>query len=126
MKKIYFFLLPFFLTPNAFALDTYAVQRDDGVSIVYYNPGSQKSLEQVLKDSGLEGKPLKRISPDDLPSREDRNFWVLDDVPIGKKIKVDSSKKQAEEAKKQAKEAEKAAVLAKLKITKEELEKVTR
>ena len=111
---------------NAFAWDTYAVQRDDGVSVVYYNPGSQKSLDQVLKDSGLEGKPVKKISKDDLPSREDRAFWVFNDVPVGKKIKVDTVKKQAEEAKKAAEEAERNAVLEKLKISKEELEKVIR
>lgn len=52
--------------------------------------------------------------------KSDREFWKLN----GNKVEVDQVKKQAKEAEKAQKEADKNAVLAKLKISKEELQKL--
>lgn len=102
--------------------DTYAVDRSDGgVSIINYNEGSKDTLQEVIHDLGFDGRPVKRISASDLPStREDRKYWTLQ----GNKVVVDAAKKQVAEAEKAAKEAEKDAVLAKLKISKAEFEKL--
>ena len=111
MKKIIsaFGLFILFSTP-LHAEELYAVERaDGGVSIVNYFGG--KSLEEVLKSSGLEGRPIKPITRADLPSRADRNYWKMNDVPIGKKIIVDTVKRQEAEAAKAQKEARKQALL---------------
>jgi len=97
-------LMMFFASPVL--ADTYAVERVDGsVAIVHYFNASQDSLADVLESVGLTGRPIKSIDPHtDLPlDRADRNHWVLNDVPIGPKVKVDPVRKQAaEDAKTQA------------------------
>ena len=116
MKKLLILFLLFSATAYA---DMYAVERPDGsVSVVNHIGGD--SLEDVLGELGFSGYPIIRISASDLPPREDRSFWAFNDIPVGKKLKVDSVKKAQKEAEKQAKEAEKDAVLTKLKISREE------
>jgi len=102
--------------------ETYAVDRaDGGVSIVNYFDGASKSLDQVLNDIGLHGRPFKKIANGDMPqTKQDRNFWKL----LGSKVVVDAVKKQAHLDALAAKEAEKDAIYAKLKISREEFEKI--
>lgn len=123
MRKIIGFLFVFsiFFSFTVYA-DTYAVDRaDGGVSIINYNEGSKDTLQDVIHDLGFDGRPVKRVSASDLPStREDRKYWTLQ----GNKVVVDTAKKQVAEAEKAAKEAEKDAVLAKLKISRAEFEKL--
>ena len=98
--------------------EMYAVQRDDGgVSIVYYIPGSSDTLEDVLRENELEGKPVKRIKEDAFQeSKADRDFWTF----AGSKIRLDQFKKQEAQVQKQAKESKKDEVLGKLKISEED------
>lgn len=123
MKKILFLSVLWILCRPVFAIESYAVERaDGGVSIVHYYENSSDTLDKVLKDVGLEGRPFRRVQASDLPqTREDRNFWTLQ----GGKVVVDAAKKQAAEDAEAAKEAEREAVLEKLKISKEEFEKLT-
>lgn len=97
----YLFLILFLsFSVNAYA-DSYAVQRDDGgVTLVHYIEGSSDSLADVLTELGLMGKPIIRIEESDLPPRSDRDYWEFNDVPIGKKLRVNTAKKAAKEAEK--------------------------
>lgn len=99
----------------------YAVEREDGsVSIVQYF-GKNKSLEQSLKDSNLLGRPIVPIVGSDIPkTRADRKYWKMS----GKNIVIDESEKQKDILKAQQLEADKTAVLEKLKISKDEYEKL--
>ena len=111
MKKLIFLSLILFSVP-AYA-EMYAVERPDGgTSIIYYQEGSNDSLESVINDLGFKGFPIKKITPSDLPpDRSNRKYWKVNEIPIGKKIMIDSNKKQADEAAQQSTEARKRAVL---------------
>lgn len=121
IKLLFLFIFGFCSIAHA---ETYAVDRaDGGVSIISYNESASDTLQDVVRDLGFEGRPIKRISESDIPaSREDRDSWTVQ----GKKIVIDTDKKQAREAAKAEKEAEKDAVLAKLKISKKEAEALKR
>lgn len=79
------------------------------------NGDSDKAAEKI----GITGN-FYVVEKEDLPSREHRNEWKYD-VADGK-VKPDQVKVQAKLDAKAAKEARKHAVLAKLKISKDELE----
>ena len=125
MKKSIFLVYFLLLASPCFSeveTEIYAVQRDDGgVNVIYYIPGSNKSLESVLRSQGLSWNPIKKITEDDLPERADRKYWKLNDVPIGKKIVVDKAAKNADQAIEDQKKSKKNAVLTKLGITSSEL-----
>lgn len=107
--------------------EMYAVEKDDGsVALVKYYPGSRDSLQEVLSEFGFVDKPIKKISVSELPDLNDRLYWVFDNTDPDKKIKIDLAKKQADLDKKAQEELEKNAVLEKLKITKEEFEKISK
>ena len=99
MKKLIFVFLIILSSP-AFA-ETYAVERaDGGVTIIDYNESANQSLETTLNDFGLSGRPIKRVLLPDFPSdRKDRKYWKMNDVPIGKKIIIDTVKKDADKNK---------------------------
>lgn len=119
MKKLIFLSL-LFISSNAFA-SKYAVERSDGgVSVITYNQGSKDSLEDILKEQGFEGRPVIEITDDQLPTRSERKYWKRS----GGQIVVNVTKKQADLDAKASKEAEKDAVLSKLKLSKEEWEKL--
>ena len=123
MRKLLFLSIIFLsLQGSAKAEELYAVENPDGsVVIVNYQGGSNDSLNDVLRDFGLTGLPITGIKRSDIPvDRSDRKFWKL----TGKSIAVDSVKKQDFENEKALKEQEKEAVLSKLKISKEEFEKL--
>ena len=124
MKKLLFLaILCVLFCSNLHAEELYSIENPDGsVTILNYLGG--ESLTDVLKSMGLEGRPIKKISRTDLPDRADRNFWKMNDVPIGKKIIVDENKKSEKEAEDSAKETERQAVLDKLKINDSELEQL--
>ena len=111
MKKLIFLIYLLSTATVCFSeieTEIYAVGRDDGgISVIYYIPGSSKSLENILRSQGLIGKPIKRITKSDFPAREDRKYWKLNDVPVGKKIIVDTVAKQADETANQVKEERK-------------------
>lgn len=116
MRTIYFFLLMMIMGGVCYAeREMYLVDREsqgEPAAIVYFNPSSQNSLADQLRWMGLDGLPIQRIYNDDFPAtREDRNFWQMNDVPMGKKIKVDAVKKQAHLDDKAAKKAAKKSVL---------------
>jgi len=125
MKKYIVFATIILFSSSAFA-SMYVVERPDGgVSIVNYVDGSSDSLEDVLRDLGFKGFPILEIDQSDIPkSKEDRSFWVMNKVPMGSKIKVDSAKKQAHLDALAGKETEKLAILEKMGISKAEYEKV--
>jgi hypothetical protein len=117
MKKLIFIAFLLYST-NAFA-ETYAVQKSNGIAIVYYFENSQDSLFDVLKSFGLDGLPVVKV--DSLPpNKSDREFWVIS----GRNIVVDQAKKQAAIDAKAARDAEADAVLQKLKISKVEAAKL--
>jgi len=123
VKKILFvaFLLSFCV--SGYAEDRYMVEKPDGsVSIILYISG--EPLSEVIDSLGLTGYPIQAITSSDLPNtREDRDFWIVDDTP-GKKIKIDSVKKQKKIDAVAAEDADIDAILSKLKISKEELKKL--
>lgn len=112
---------------NAYASDFFAVDKGaDGVVIIRYNANGPYSLEDELRFRNLDGYPIKRISPSDLPSdKQDRKYWKVNDVPIGKKIIVDETKKQADIDEKEQKKTERENVRKKIcnSCTDEEWEK---
>lgn len=113
MKKLILTIIALSILTDSVYAETYAVERSDGgVSIIYYQEGSGDSLETVIKDLGFTGYPIKKIIPSDFPTdRSDRNYWKLNDVPVGKKVVIDTDKKQADETAKAAKEVRKQALL---------------
>lgn len=119
MKKYLFLFLILFATP-LFAEEIYLVEKPDGsVAVHYYIPGSNDTLEETLKNAGLEDLPTQRITQNDIPDdRKDRKYWKMNFT--GKKIGIDTAKKQADEDAKAAKLAKKEAVLSKLKISPDE------
>lgn len=124
MRNVAFLLFFLILAPIANAAESYAVEKPDGsVAIVNYFGGAD-SLSDVIEELGFSGYPIIRISASDLPDRSDREFWSFNDVPLGKKIKVDTDKKAAKEADKAQKRAEIDAVLLKLKVTEDEVKKL--
>lgn len=117
MRALIFAGVLCFITGVSWA-DTYVIKQDDGsLAVVDYVPTSSKSLDQILMDSELFGKPIKKVKPSDFPPFEDRNFWTLD--AQGKLI-VDNVKKQAWQANEAAKETKRQAVRDKMKITKQD------
>ena len=118
----YLIISLFLFCPFAVASE-YAIQRDDGkVVILNYIDGSNDTLEDVIAVRGLQGKPIIEVK--EKPAQADRKYWKIQ----GGKLVVDIVKKQNDEAAEiiqaQAKKEAKDAVLAKLKITDEELQKV--
>ena len=127
MKKLIFvFFIVFSSNVYNIYADTYAVERPDGgVSIIYYNEGASDSLESVINDLGFKGFPIKKVDVSDLPpDRSNRKYWKLNDIPVGKKIIIDSVKKQVDLDAQAQKEIEKDAVFTKLKISRAEFEKI--
>lgn len=118
---ILIFLLLFCGTSYA-DLETYAVEDSNGIiTILNYDPAGPKTLEQVLEDSGIQATSILRVTAKDLPAtKSDRNFWKKQ----SKKIVVDTDKKKDHEDAKKVKEQERDAVLSKIGISKEELEKL--
>lgn len=94
-KKIFVFFVVCFFCGLVYA-ENYAVRGDSGdVFIVNYKSGSNDSLAEVVNDLGLEGRPIQRVYPLDLPpTKEDRVYWKMNDIPIGKKIVVDEVQKE--------------------------------
>lgn len=97
MIKILIFLL-LFSCGNAYAYDLFAIDRsaDDKTTVIMkYEPNGPYTLFQELQFRELENYPIKRIEKSDLPETKiDRKYWKLNDVPIGKKVIVDTFKKQ--------------------------------
>lgn len=69
----------------------YAVEKPDGsIAIINYKEGSFDALDEVLRDLGFDGYPIRRVDPKEFPPREDRDYWIM----LGGKIKVDQMAKQ--------------------------------
>lgn len=123
MRK--FLILFLVLSLDAVASE-YIVEKPDGsIVIVHHNDAAIQTIEETLQENGLSGLPVTRIKQSDIPydpaERVDRNHWKRG---FSKKIEVDSAKRQAAADAKAAKEAEKDAILEKLKISREEFEKI--
>ena len=117
MKKIIFVLL-FLISTNLYAWDKYVIEDLDGsITYLQYNPSSKDTLQDVLKDSGNQGKTYHKVSavPD-----TDRKYWKWD----GSQVVIDNTKKQADIDKKADDEAERQAILDKLGVTKDEWSKL--
>ena len=116
-------LLFFLISPQANAA-FFAVEQDDGsVALVNYVEGSGDTLEDVIDELKLPKNKIVKVKESVFPN-DDIEFWQINDVPIGGKLKVNQAKKQAHLDKIAQKEAEKALIFEKLKITKEEFEKI--
>lgn len=119
MKKILFVLCLLLISEPALA-KRYAFQRQDGsLKVVDYIEGSSDSLVDVMRDQGVENMPRYDV-PDDVT--EPARYLKAQ----GGRIVVDSAKKQADIEAKAAHEAEKDAIFSKLKISREEWEKIRR
>lgn len=106
------------------ANDCYVFENPDGsIRVTQYIDGSADSMQDVVREIGAEGLPVTKISCQDIPkNKQDRKAWRMN--PVTKKIVIDPVAKADADAAKAAKEAAREAVLAKLKITKEEFEKL--
>jgi len=123
MKTFFILIGLVLICSSAFAgTETYAVQQPDGsVAIVNYIPGSSKTIEQDLQSKGYENLPVYKLRNEDMPpSRVDRKYWKIHNG----KIVIDTIKKQADSVTAQQVEAEKEAIFSKMKISKQEYEKI--
>lgn len=113
------FLILFLLISTNLYAEKYVVEKPDGsVAVINYVTGSQDSLDDVIQENGFSGAIYEEAKT--LPPREDRKYWKKS----GSFVVVDSVNKQKDLDAKAAKEAEKEAVFSKLKISKEEYEKI--
>lgn len=110
MKKILFLIL--FLTPSI-AFAEYCVSEKNGAVWVHY--GANKTCEKYSEEIGENYKVVSS-----LPDKTDRKYWKI----VGNSVVIDQAKKQADIDKALQEKAAKDAILLKLKITKEELEKL--
>jgi len=120
--KIILIVLFLAFSVNAYAVERYAIDNPDGsLTIAYYIPGSNDSLEEFLYSVGLSGLPITKITemPED---KKDRSAWKRN----GSRIVVDPIKKQSESEAKAQKQAKQDLILAKLKITKADLKEFNR
>lgn len=104
---------------------------DGGVSITYFDDRDMAKYGFTDEDQFI-AMMVAKLRPDfdadptlinksDIPvDKKDREHWSLKN----NKVEADQVKKQAKESAKAQKESEKAAILAKLKISKEEFEKI--
>lgn len=112
----------FLMIPQILWAGEYAVSRPDGgVSLVVYNENSEDTLEEVLRDLGLYGQPIKKVTDADKAAVEYRDAWALNDIPMGKKIKVDEDKVHIKNEMEKVKDIEKKRIMEKLKLTEDEL-----
>lgn len=123
MKTLNLIVLLLLISGTAFAdCEYFAVENPDGsIKSVCYVSGSSDSLGDVLASIGVTNEKVEKVHPADLHllSENVKNLKFQ-----GKRIVVDQEKKNQEEIEKQDREAEREAVLAKLRITKEEFEKL--
>lgn len=117
MIKILFLLL-IISSPSAFAEVVRVIDNGNGVSVMT----ASGSLDDGFENHPLYGRRYVDIDRKDLPPLADRNFWVLS----GSKVSVDNNKKADFQNAKAQEVAEKEAVYTKLKISKEEFEKIKR
>ncbi len=123
MGRITLLLLAFGLFFNGM----YSVERPDGgVTIIRCVEADGPCLERAVRDNGWNVEDIKKITRDDLPDREDREYWQVNDVPIGKKLKVNSVKKAKDEADQAQFEAEQDEIFLKMKIDKGEWKKINK
>lgn len=114
MKNIAFLLL--FVCSTVYAGDVYISEKADGtVRQTYYVGGSQDSISDVLRDIGV--SEAVKVKDTDLPDRKDDKYWKLQ----GDSVVVDEGLKLVDIENKAKEEKDKKAVLAKLKISEEEL-----
>lgn len=119
---ILLFIFCFELFSIAAETEKFAVQMPNGnVTIVHYLKGSQETLEDVMRSFGYQNYPYFQVADADIPQdKKDRKYWKIQ----GRKVVIDTAKKQADLDAVAAKEAEKDAVFEKMKVSREEFEKV--
>ena len=119
MRLIILFFM-FLFSTVLYAEEMYLIENPDGsVRVLHYKENSNDSVQDVLKSIGAEGLQVNKITSVDLPNdRADRKYWKK----LGKRVVIDTDKKDEDEVLEQAKEAEMLTVLEKLKISKEEFE----
>ena len=120
MRNLILFIFLMVVCSNAFCFEEkYAFHDSDGIlHIMTLNDSSTTPEEESVK-IGFPSNGFVLLT--ELPtSKEDRKFWKLS----GSKIVVDASKKQADINGKLNKQMQKDAVLQKLKISQEELDKL--
>lgn len=116
MKKIIFILSIFFICTPAFA-ERYRAVDDNGTVALVLAVGN---IDEAWGKHPLYGHAFLDIDSARLPSIDDRKYWKIS----GNSVIVDSVKKQSDIDLKSAKESGKDAVLAKLKISKDEFDKL--
>jgi len=91
-------ILLILLSFNAYAEEVYLVDKpNNSVAIAKYLPGSEDTLEEFLKDSGLGGLTYVKADESSIPeNQEDRKYWIRE----GNKIVIDEEKKQHDEEEK--------------------------
>lgn len=127
MKKLAFLILFNLFVPaimlisygGCFGQDyqRYVIQRNDG-SVAIMSCVGGVSVESELERNGYLGCPFRKITDEDLSMITDKKYWKLDN---SMKLTIDLEKKQADMDKQSNIDAKKDSVLAKLKISKQEL-----
>lgn len=113
MKNYALFLFLFLIPSLAFA--NYAVERKDG-SVVIIDE-SVTDLGMSLKNQGLDGLPVIKITDQDLPPIADRDYWTFNQVPIGPKLIVNAASKKSDTDAQTTQDNKKIVILQKLNIT---------
>lgn len=122
MKTFTALVLMLFIAFPVFA--DYAVQKKDG-SVTIVN-GEVSDLGQALKDHGLDGLPVIKVSPKDLPPAEDRKYWIFNPIPMGQKLIVDQSSKKFDTDAQVVQENKKTEILNKLGLTEEDFQTIVK
>ena len=114
MKKIVMLSLIFLFIANiGYAEKVRVLYKPDGKIVVVYP--IEKPVEEVCKELGYDEFPYEDMDSSQLPSREDRDYWIKKE---GGGIKVDIEKKSKDIKDKQDKEI---ALKQKLNLTDEDL-----
>ncbi len=100
----------------------YAIETvDDGVAILAYNLEAKDTLQDVIRDSGFEGRPKHEITTEDVPEGgPDRHAWEW----RGGRIQINQAKKAAKDAERAAKQGRRNGHLQRLGITEDEFQEL--
>lgn len=117
-------LLFLIFSPTASFAEKYVIEHPDcesGLCFADIDSGEDAAFFEYLNTSVYTDYPVYAVKDGDFPTdKKDRKYWKR----IGKKIVIDTAKKQADLDAKAQKESERSAVLSKLKISKEEFKKI--
>ena len=117
IKYLISFLIVFLAQSIVYATEVYIVDRSADnlpAAIHYHSESSPYTVQEELRYAHFENYPIEKASLSDIPvTKEDRKYWKLNPSPFGKRVVIDTVKKQADIDEKAAKKAAKKNTLAK-------------